>query len=515
MKKIYTFLFFILITTSVYSQNGTRLIGFDAISLGRGGTTIGFFDTQELMMTNPAGISFLKGSTLSGNFSLMAPSTHFQNSLNDKDGDKNYFPMPSAGYVNKSKNKDSKFTWGIGMYTQGGMGADFSLKNEMYRTQTFGFKTSDSTYYPVKGDYSEQSYHSKFAAMNGGLSAAYSFSDKFSAGITAQAVYSLMEMRMPFGLNPSIMAGHPNGMPTMTFGQIFAAPPSMGGFGYSEVIASADMKELNVVSFGGKIGLAWKPDDQFSVGINYTLPTKLTYKNGKATMDMTKQFEDAMGRAVMGFYSQNGTHGVPLDTAFKYIGMNFYNMGIDLSKGVAANYDLEVGLKLPQSIGFGISLNATPKFRMGLDFEWVNWKDAFDKMTIKLTNGSNSNVNLMMGSPDINIDFPLNWNNSVLLKIGGEYDVAKSLTLRVGYAYGSNPVPESTVFPIFPAVVENHITFGGSYKVNNHLNINLAMETALNKKLTATNPSLVQSEFNGSTSELSTILGHLSVTWNF
>lgn len=515
MKKFYTVIFLFLFFTTVYSQNGTRLIGFDAISLGRGGTTIGFFDTPELMMTNPAGISFLKGSTLSANFSLMAPSTHFQNSINDKDGDKNLYPMPSAGYVNKYKNKDSKFTWGIGFYTQGGMGADFSLRNELYRAQTFSYKPSDSTYYPVKGDYTEQSYHSKFAAMYGGLSAAYKFNDKFSAGITAQLVYSMMEMRMPFGLNPSIMKGNPNGMPTMTFGQIFSAPPQQGGFGYNEVIASADMKELNVISFGGKIGLAWKPDDRFSVGINYSLPTKLTYKNGKATMDMTKQFEDAMGRAVMGFYSQNGTHGAPLDTAFKYIGMNFYNMGIDLSKGVEANYDLEVGLKLPQSIGFGISVNASPEFRVGLDFEWINWKDAFDVMAIKLKNGTNSNINLMMGSPDINIDFPLNWSNSVLLKIGGEYDVSKPLTLRVGYVYGSNPVPETTIFPVFPAIVEHHITLGGSYKASNNVIINLALETALNKKLTASNPSLVQSEFSGSTSQLSTILGHLSVTWNF
>jgi long-subunit fatty acid transport protein len=231
-------------------------------------------------------------------------------------------------------------------------------------------------------------------------------------------------------------------------------------------------------------------------------------------MDMSKQFEDAMGRSVMGFYSQPGTHGTPLDTAFKYIGMNFYNMGIDLTKGVAANYDLEVGLKLPQSIGFGMSYNASPKFRVGMDFEWVNWKNAFDKMTIKLTKGDNSNINLMMGSSDINIDFPLNWKDAVLVKVGGEYDISQPLTLRVGYAYGSNPVPESTIFPIFPAIVENHITFGGSYKFSNHISVNLAVETALNKKLTATDPSSVQSEFSGSTSQLSTVLGHLSLTWN-
>ena len=480
--------------------------------MGRGGTSIGFFDSPELMMTNPAGISFLEKSSINVDFSLMAPKTHFKNTLNDVNGDNNYYPLPSAGYI--QKYKDSKFTWGVGFFTEGGMGADFSLKNALYRSQTFGYNSADSTYFPVKGDYSDQSYHSKFAVMNGGLSGAYKFSPEFSAGITAQLVYSLMEFKMPFGLNPSIMKGNPNGMPTTTFGQLFSMSPALGGFGYSEVIASADMQNLNVVSFNGKLGLAWKPSNKLSFGLTYTLPTTLTYKNGKATMDMSKQFEDAMGRAVMGFYSQPGTHGAPLDTAIKYIGMNFAAMGIDLSKGMYAEYDLEVGMKLPQSIGFGLSYVPSSTVRLGLDFEWINWSSAFDKMTIKLTNGTNSNINKMMGSTDINIDFPLNWKDAILLKVGGEFDVAKQVTLRLGYAYGSNPIPESTVFPVFPAIVENHLTFGGSYKFSDKFSLSLAFETALNKSLTATNPSLVQSEFNNSTSELSTILAHLSFKWN-
>ncbi len=513
MKKLFVLIFTIIVSTSVFAQHGVRLVGFDAVSMGRGGTTLGFFDTPELMMTNPAGISFLKNTSLTADFSIMAPKTHFLNSLNDVDGESNYFPLPSAGFV--KKYKDSKFTWGIGLYTEGGMGADFDLNNALYRSQTYAYNAADSTYYPVKGDYSKQSYHSKFAVMNGGISLAYKILPTLSAGLTAQAVYSLMEFRMPFGLNPSIMQGHPNGMPNVTFGQMFSMDPQYGGFGYSEVTASADMKDLSVVSFNGKFGLAYKPNEKFSIGLNYTLPTDLKYKKGKATMDMTKQFEDAFGRAVAGFYSQPGTHGAPLDTAMKYIMMNFAAMGIDLSKGMYAEYDLEVDMKLPQSVGFGIAYNPTGRLRFGLDFEWINWSNSFDKMAIRLLNGTNSNVNLMMGSTDISMEFPLNWKDAVILKTGGEFDATDKLTLRLGYVYGSNPVPSTTIFPVFPAVVEHHFTLGGSYKITDRLGVNLALETALNKKLEASNPSLLQSEFSGSTSELSTLLGHISFTWNF
>ena len=137
-------------------------------------------------------------------------------------------------------------------------------------------------------------------------------------------------------------------------------------------------------------------------------------------------------------------------------------------------------------------------------------------MTIKLSNGANSNINTMMGNKGtFNLDFPMNWKNSVVVKIGGEYSVNPALTLRLGYAYGSNPVPETTIFPIFPAIVENHLTIGASYKVSAPLTINAAFELALNKSLTASNPSLIANEYKGSTSQLSTSLIHISASYNF
>lgn len=514
-KSLIVAVLFVLLSANLFAQTGVRLVGFDARSAGRGGVSIGLFDSPELMMTNPAGISFLNQSTLNADFSLMAPNLKFDQTLNNSvDGDKNYFPLPNAGYVNKY-GKESKWTWGIGMFTEGGMGADFSLKNELYRNQTYGYNSSNGTYYPVKGDYINQSYHSKFAVMRGGLSLAYKINDNFSAGITAQLVYSMMEFRMPFSLSPSIMKGTPNGMPNMTFGQLFAASPSVGGFGYNEVTASADMSSLNVVNFGGKIGLAYKVNDKLSFGLTYSMPVKIDYKNGKATMDMTKQFEDAFGRAVVGFYSDPTMQGVPLDTAMKYIATNFYQMGIDMTKGMYANYDIEVEMKVPQSLGFGMSYRASEKFNLGLDVEWINWANAFDKMTITMSNGDNANINKMMGSNSISMDFPLNWKDAVLIKAGCEYNPTSPLTLRLGYAFGSNPVPEETVFPVFPAIVEHHITVGAGYKFTKNFEMNLAFETALNNKLTGSVPHLVSSEFAGSTSELQSNTIHLSATYGF
>ncbi len=498
MKIISRIIFFItvILTIPAVAQTGTRMVGFDARTIGRGGVSIGYFDSPELLMTNPAGISFLNGSMLDASFSLMVPSLHFTNTLNNKDGKTNYFPLPDVSYVN---NPGDKLTWGVGFFTQGGMGADFTLNNPLFVDQS--------------GNFIPQDYHSKLAVMQGGPSVAYKFTPSFSVGISAQLVYSMLEFKMPYSLSPSIMNGIVNPLTGMTFGQMFSASPLQGGFGYQEVTAATDMNNLTAISFTGKIGFAYKVDDQISLGLTYSLPTSLTYKNGKATMDMTAQLNDAFGKAVQGYMMQNP--GTTQEQAQGAVMQQFSQMGIDLSKGAKDSFDLENKLTMPQSLGFGIEYKPSSVFNLGLDLEWINWKSAFDKMSLSLSNGTNPNIQKMMGnSGSFNIDFPMDWKDAVLIKVGGEYNVNNDLTVRAGFAYSNNPVPASTVFPVFPAIVESHVMLGAGYKINEYFMINAAYELGLSNKQTASNPSIIANEFNGSTSELGTNIFNLSVSWN-
>ena len=496
MKKSLGILSLILLLTfQAFAQSGTKLVGFDASTIGRGGVSIGFFESPDLMMTNPAGISFLNSSMIDANFSLMVPSVHFKNNLNDKDGETNYFPMPDVSYV---ADPDSKLTWGVGFFTQGGMGADFTLNHALFVNQN--------------GNFVPQTYHSKLAVMQGGPSVSYKFTPSFSVGLSAQLVYSMLEFQLPYSLSPSVMAGVVNPQTGMTFGQMFAAPPAQGGFGYQEITAAANMKELTAISFTGRIGLAYKLNDQISLGLTYSLPTPLTYKNGKATMDMSAQLNDAFGKAVMGYMAQNPN--ATQQQAQSAVMQQFSQMGIDLQKGAVDNYNLETKLKLPQSLGFGLAYKATDYLRTGLDIEWINWKSAFDNMTIDLSGGSNTNIKTMMGNNGtFEINFPMNWKDVVLVKLGGEYDVNNDLTLRAGFAYGNNPVPSTTIFPVFPAIVQSHIMLGAGYKLTGKLTVNAAYELGLNSNETASNPSIIASEYNGSTSQLGTNLFHVSVAW--
>ncbi len=493
-RTILTVALSVLVAASSFATNGTRMIGFDAKAIGRGGTSIGFFDNSSLIFTNPAGISFLEGTRLDADFSLMVPGLNFKNGLNDVKGKTNYFPIPSLGYTN---NDGGNFTWGVGAYTQGGMGADFMLNHQLFRDQA--------------GNFVQQEYHSKLAVMQGGVSAAYKFAPTFSVGVSAHLVYSMLEFSMPYSLSPSIMKGVVNPQNGMTFGDMFAAPQQAGGFGYSEVTAAAAMNDLKAFGFSGKAGIAWKPNENVSLGVSYTSASPLTYKNGKAGMDMTSQLNNAFGMAVQGVMAQDPN--MTPQQAQAAVMQNFASLGIDLSAGVVATYDLEAKLKMPQSIGMGGMFRLSDRVRLGFDFEWINWKNAFDKMTITMKNGSNSNINTMLGSSSMSVDFPMKWEDAVCTRIGLEVDVTDALALRAGGAFGENPVANSAVFPVFPAIIENHVTAGASYKFSPSFTVHAAYERAFNNEQKSLSPSLVAQEYSGSTSSLNENIFHLSVSW--
>jgi long-subunit fatty acid transport protein len=494
-------------------QDGTRAIDYNTRSTGRGGVSIGFFDNPSVMLTNPAGMSFLKNDMLDINSIFMVPPPKFTNYKkdasgnttqellnNEVDGSKTLYVLPSLSYTRKITNK---LTLGAGVFTTGGMGSDLILNHELYRD--------------ASGNYIPQTYHSRFSTVQGGLSGAYKITDNFSIGVTAQLLWASLEFKNPFSMSPLKMLGQMNAQ--QTFGQHFAAPfnTTYMGLGYTEVTSSADMKELNAYSFAGKIGIAYKISEKFTIGVSYSTPVPLKFKKGISNLDMSAQFNDAFKREVKNVVDK---YHVPESVAKQIVSANFDSLHIDVTKGFTGQYDIDNEFEIPQSVGFGINYNPSPCLRLGFDFEWINWKKSFDKMKLTLKNGTNSNINILLGQggvgqPDFNIDFLMNWKDAILLKFGGEYDLSKKSTIRFGYAYGTNPVPEEAAIPIIPAVLVHHIMCGFSYTLTERLTTNAAIEYGLNNKVTNTGTSIVATEYNKSTVELRNMLGHLSLTYNF
>jgi len=65
------------------------------------------------------------------------------------------------------------------------------------------------------------------------------------------------------------------------------------------------------------------------------------------------------------------------------------------------------------------------------------------------------------------------------LSIGAAYSPISELALRAGYNYGKNPVPNKYLNALFPAIVENHVTFGAGYAFNERFSADASLVYAL------------------------------------
>lgn len=186
----------------------------------------------------------------------------------------------------------------------------------------------------------------------------------------------------------------------------------------------------------------------------------------------------------------------------------FAGMGIDLSKGAKTTFnDMDADFDIPQKLAVGIGYKPNSKLTLGLDIEWIDWENAFDNFPLSFNGGDNDNINLMLNGDVTDgafaYDFPLNWENSFVFKMGVDYNVTEMTSVRAGFIHGQNPVPNNTVFSIFPAIVENHVTMGFGQRFGRYQFDFAFIHAFNNTQDAAATGHLVGLEYNGSVEQLS------------
>lgn len=519
MKKLVFSLLMVALTLS--ATNGMSVIGLSSRAASLGGTNL-ILNSPHNISCNPAVMGFATESSVAFDLGLMIPTVHFTNDLNDTDSDDQIFPLPTLSYLHKSSN--SKFNFGFSAFAQGGMGATYDLKHDLYYTidQTTGQMFKDSL--------NTQKYHSQIAYMKMVPAVSYNVNKDFSIGLAPSIGYAMLEMKMPYSMPTSAMngaiptaalQGFPGGS---TFGDMFAAPNTQGGLAYEEVTATADMEDgVTAIGYGATIGFNYRVSDDFIVGLTYTSASTLTFE-GDAEMDMTQMFGDAYGRMMentIGYMAANGMIADPqnptpeeMAQAQGMVDGGISAMEIDMQKGMVAEYDAEVEMSWPQQLDLAIRYAPTKNTTIYSNIKWINWEGAMDRFKMTMKNGSNSNINKMMGSEDIRMDMPLNWEDQIVFAVGVEQTINEMFIGRLGYNFGKNPVPEETVIPIFPAVVEHHITAGFGIALNKKIDIDFGYEFVVENEVEA-DQSIIANEYDGSKSSLSEHLLHFGLKYNF
>ncbi len=132
----------------------------------------------------------------------------------------------------------------------------------------------------------------------------------------------------------------------------------------------------------------------------------------------------------------------------------------------------------PQSATLGFGIIPNDSWLIGFDIMWINWSSTSGKdMPAYSQNSSGASA------------WNLNWDDQIIYKIGAAYRMNDKITLRAGYNYSKNPLDSSRPFEniTFPAIAEQHFTFGAEFALSEQLLLNLGLMYSPEVPMTSSN----------------------------
>jgi len=134
-----------------------------------------------------------------------------------------------------------------------------------------------------------------------------------------------------------------------------------------------------------------------------------------------------------------------------------YGFNAATATGGANRIGVQAGL--PQILSWGVAYKGIEKTILDVDLRY------FDYANTALFGDA--------GPPD---GSGLGWKSVFAAAVGGQYQASEKLTLRMGYLFNTNPIPEPrTLLNVqLPAISQHTLTFGAGYKLTPDIGLNVA-----------------------------------------
>jgi hypothetical protein len=210
----------------------------------------------------------------------------------------------------------------------------------------------------------------------------------------------------------------------------------------------------NMTSFqvSGTLALSLRPMSNLGFGLAYS-PTSLVLNDfqGTALVD---------GRRTVAL-AVNG-----LDPKIQSLFLSTLPDGGQ--NGYVSNYKIRVyGLRTPETVRANFVFWPLARLLIGAEVAWYEWCRALSPTAV-LTNGSNRDLNFMVGSSSVVTHISVRWNNEWVYSLYAAFGVTDELTLRLGFNYGGNPVNELYIGNgPSSAIVSMTVTAGAGFRIGN------------------------------------------------
>jgi long-subunit fatty acid transport protein len=193
-------------------------------------------------------------------------------------------------------------------------------------------------------------------------------------------------------------------------------------------------------------------------------------------------------------------------------GQEFANLGLAFQPTFA--YDAAVRNVLPQSALASVLWQANRRWLFALQGNWINWNSAFTTLPVNLTNGTNANINSLLGSTSLIDGVPLHWKNQYTFHGGVERVLTENISVRAGFEHANSPVPDSTLSPLTAAIMKNQLAAGIGYRLG-RARFDLSYGIDLTAKQSVAQSALLAGEYSNSTVSIGTQSLTLGTSFTF
>lgn len=413
--------------SAAIATNGMLMEGYATVSTSMGGASQAHDVGNSGMAQNPATLALLPDGTsrLSMNVGMLQPDVESSAmGMTAKSGG-DFYLMPSIGYT----KHNGAWTYGIGMYAQGGMGTEYDGSSVISAMQGLPSR-------------------SELGVGNVLVPIAYQVNSDLTIAATLKFIWASLDMQMTGSV--AQLAGYVSPQQTTPSGGLVT---QMGSIAYGltpldpqTTFARIDFSDDNKFSgaakatgLGAILGATYRVNPSMLVGASYQLKTHLSDMETNST------------------------------------GASFGVIGSALDVGKMTIIDFQ----MPSVLALGGSWQVNPSWLLVADLKRIGWADSMKSFRMRYDSSTAAN-----GSVDFAIK--QEWKNQTVLNLGAAWKATDQLTLRAGASFSDNPVPDQYVHPLFPAIEKNHVMFGFGYKVSKAGTISASFAHA--PKVTVTNP---------------------------
>lgn len=404
-----------------HATNGMNMEAYGAKAGGMGGASFAYDSGNSAVMNNPATLGLKPDgrSDLGLGLTLLSPdvaSSRPQTGESSSSG--TAYLMPSISWMHRA----GPWTFGAGVLAQGGMGTEYGSGSRLFAK---GISMGGAT-----ALLSGEEIRSEVGVGRAMFPLAFQFSNALSVAAQLDFVWATMDVKMDIdGRNfGRMLAGTPGvGSVGGSLVGAFAALPAGTDVNYARFDFS-DTNDFNGKARGhglaGKLGFVYRLADSLSIGGTY---------HGKTAISDLK----ADGATV-----KVGLSSGTLPMSGRITVINF---------------------QWPETYGLGLAWIATPQLMLAADVKHINWARAMKDFSLRFDADAGNQAPFANQSMTATLE--QNWKNQTVLMLGGQYLLRPDLALRAGINVSSNPVPDGTLHPLFPAIIRQHYTAGIGWRL--------------------------------------------------